>query len=85
MKQEKYVTSQQGWKCKHCDEQLKATFQVDHKIDLRYGGTNHVSNLVLWTECRAKQWKVLIILMIIIFNSQHFLQSIKIKYLKYIR
>ena len=52
----KYVASQQGWKCKHCGEQLKATFQVDHKIDLRYGGTNHVSNLVaLCTECHAQK------------------------------
>ena len=42
----KYVAAQQDWRCKHCEEQLKATFQVDHKVDLRYGGSNHVSNLV---------------------------------------
>jgi hypothetical protein len=41
----KYVAAQQGWKCMRCGEQLSATFEVDHKIDLRYGGTNHVSNL----------------------------------------
>jgi len=50
----KYVAAQQDWRCKHCEEQLKATFQVDHKVDLRYGGSNHVSNLVaLCTECHA--------------------------------
>ena len=52
----KYVASQQNWKCGHCNEQLKATFQVDHKLDLRYGGSNHVSNLVaLCTECHAQK------------------------------
>lgn len=50
----KYVAAQQDWRCKHCEEQLKATFQVDHKVDLRYGGSNHVTNLVaLCTECHA--------------------------------
>ena len=50
----KYVASQQEWKCGHCHEPLKATFQVDHKVDLRYGGSNHVSNLVaLCCECHA--------------------------------
>jgi len=48
----KYVASQQNWTCAHCKEQLKATFEVDHKVDLQYGGTNHVSNLVaLCCEC----------------------------------
>ena len=52
----KYVASQQNWKCGHCEDQLKATFQVDHKVDLRYGGSNHVSNLVaLCTECHAQK------------------------------
>jgi len=50
----KYVASQQNWKCGNCGESLKATFQVDHKIDLQYGGSNHVSNLVaLCCECHA--------------------------------
>jgi hypothetical protein len=52
----KYVASSQNWKCGKCQEQLKATFQVDHKIDLRYGGSNHVTNLVaLCTECHAQK------------------------------
>ena len=42
----KYVASEQKWKCGYCGEMLDATFEVDHKIDLQYGGTNHVSNLV---------------------------------------
>jgi hypothetical protein len=50
----KYIASQQDWKCGHCNERLKATFQVDHKVDLQFGGTNHVSNLVaLCCECHA--------------------------------
>ena len=48
----KYVASQQNWCCGKCKEQLKATFEVDHRIDLQYGGTNHISNLVaLCVDC----------------------------------
>lgn len=48
----KYVAAQQNWSCAHCKEQLKATFEIDHKIDLQYGGTNHVDNLVaLCVDC----------------------------------
>jgi hypothetical protein len=48
----KYVASQQNWNCGNCKEQLRATFEVDHKIDLQYGGDNHVNNLVaLCVEC----------------------------------
>ena len=48
----KYVASQQNWTCKKCNEQLKATFEIDHKIDLQYGGSNHIDNLeALCTEC----------------------------------
>lgn len=52
----KYVASQQNWCCKHCSEQLKATFEVDHIIDLQHGGSNHVSNLVaLCVECHKEK------------------------------
>tara|TARA_Y100000741_G_scaffold308906_1_gene252154 strand:- start:252 stop:818 length:567 start_codon:yes stop_codon:yes gene_type:complete len=52
----KYVASKQNWKCKKCDEQLKATFEIDHKIDLRYGGTNHIDNLeALCAECHKEK------------------------------
>lgn len=52
----KYVAAQQSWKCNNCAEQLNHTFEVDHKIDLRYGGTNHVSNLVaLCRNCHGEK------------------------------
>ena len=50
----KYVAAQQGWKCNNCGNQLNHTFQVDHKIDLQYGGSNEVSNLAaLCNNCHA--------------------------------
>lgn len=56
MKLKKYVAAQQGWKCNNCASQLSHTFEVDHKIDLRYGGTNHVSNLVaLCRNCHGEK------------------------------
>ena len=52
----KYVAAQQGWKCNNCANQLNHTFEVDHKVDLRYGGTNHVSNLVaLCRNCHGEK------------------------------
>ena len=42
----KYVASQQAWKCKHCSDMLDATFEVDHVVDLQFGGSNNVTNLV---------------------------------------
>ena len=52
----KYVASQQNWKCADCDKQLPPTFEVDHKIDLQYGGTNHVSNLAaLCRNCHGNK------------------------------
>ena len=52
----KYVAAQQQWKCNNCASQLTHTFEVDHKVDLRYGGTNHVSNLVaLCRNCHGEK------------------------------
>ena len=52
----KYVASQQEWKCGHCDKQLNAWFEVDHKIRLEHGGGNDVQNLVaLCRECHGKK------------------------------
>jgi len=52
----KYVASKQNWTCKKCNEQLKATFEIDHKMDLQYGGTNHVDNLeALCAECHKEK------------------------------
>ena len=52
----KYVASKQGWKCLGCGEQLSHTFQVDHKIDLQFGGDNSVENLAaLCNNCHAEK------------------------------
>ena len=52
----KYVASQQDWKCGECKTQLNAWFEVDHKLRLDRGGTNHVDNLVaLCRDCHGKK------------------------------
>ena len=52
----KYVASNQNWKCGNCDKQLSAWFEVDHKVRLEYGGSNHVDNLVaLCRECHGEK------------------------------
>ena len=52
----KYVASQQNWTCAGCKEQLKASFEVHHKRDLRFGGTNHISNLeALCRNCHGNK------------------------------
>ena len=52
----KYVASQQNWKCAKCGQQLAASFEVNHKMDLQFGGTNHVSNLeALCRNCHGEK------------------------------
>ena len=52
----KWIAAQQGWKCKECQTQLDAWFEVDHKIRLADGGSNHVDNLVaLCRNCHGKK------------------------------
>ena len=52
----KFVASRQNWKCGDCQNQLTAWFEVDHKMRLEYGGSNHVDNLVaLCRECHGKK------------------------------
>jgi len=52
----KYVAARQNWKCGDCEEQLSAWFEVDHKIRLEYGGSNHIDNLLaLCRECHGKK------------------------------
>ena len=52
----KFVASQQSWKCGHCQNQLPAWFEVDHKIRLDNGGSNHVDNLVaLCRDCHGRK------------------------------
>lgn len=52
----KYVASQQDWKCKKCGNKLPAWFEVDHKISLEKGGSNHIDNLeALCRDCHGKK------------------------------
>jgi hypothetical protein len=52
----KFVASNQNWRCGKCGDQLTAWFEVDHKIRLEYGGSNHVDNLVaLCRECHGEK------------------------------
>ena len=52
----KFVASRQNWCCGDCNNQLTAWFEVDHKIRLEYGGSNHIDNLVaLCRECHGKK------------------------------
>lgn len=52
----KFVAAQQSWKCGDCKKQLPAWFEVDHKIRLEHGGSNHVDNLVaLCRDCHGKK------------------------------
>jgi 5-methylcytosine-specific restriction endonuclease McrA len=52
----KFVASRQNWRCGDCNTQLNAWFEVDHKIRLEHGGSNHVDNLVaLCRECHGKK------------------------------
>jgi hypothetical protein len=52
----KYVASSQDWKCGDCHSKLPAWFEVDHKVRLEYGGSNHIDNLVaLCRDCHGKK------------------------------
>ena len=52
----KYVAANQNWKCAYCGTTLDASFEVDHKVDLQFGGTNHVSNLAaVCRNCHGKK------------------------------
>lgn len=52
----KYVAAQQGWCCGNCKRQLPAWFEVDHKIRLEHGGSNHIDNLVaLCRDCHGEK------------------------------
>jgi hypothetical protein len=52
----KFVAARQNWRCNNCQQQLTAWFEVDHKIRLEYGGSNHVDNLcALCRECHSQK------------------------------
>ena len=55
----KYVASRQKWRCGKCGQMLEATFEVDHKVRLDSGGSNHVDNLVaLCRDCHGMKTTV---------------------------
>ena len=52
----KYVASNQNWKCGKCQKILDASFEIDHKVELQHGGTNHVNNLeALCRNCHGQK------------------------------
>ena len=52
----KFVAAKQNWKCGNCDKQLPAWFEVDHKIRLEIGGSNHIDNLIaLCRDCHGEK------------------------------
>jgi 5-methylcytosine-specific restriction endonuclease McrA len=52
----KYVAARQNWRCGKCQNQLSAWFEVDHKMRLEHGGSNHADNLVaLCRECHGEK------------------------------
>jgi hypothetical protein len=52
----KFVAASQNWKCENCKKQLPAWFEVDHKIRLEHGGSNHIDNLVaLCRDCHGEK------------------------------
>jgi hypothetical protein len=52
----KFVASRQNWQCGICERQLTAWFEVDHKIRLDKGGSNHIDNLIaLCRECHGEK------------------------------
>ena len=54
-----FIAANQNWKCAHCNEQLTAWFEVDHKIRLDRGGDNHVNNLeALCRNCHGKKTSI---------------------------
>jgi hypothetical protein len=52
----KFVAARQDWKCENCQRKLPAWFEVDHKVRLEYGGSNHVDNLrALCRDCHGEK------------------------------
>ncbi|ANS04343.1 hypothetical protein [uncultured Mediterranean phage] len=52
----KHVAASQNWRCAVCQAQLMASFEIDHKIALQDGGTNHVNNLeALCRNCHGEK------------------------------
>ena len=55
----KFVAARQNWRCGSCEQQLPAWFEVDHKVRLDRGGSNHIDNLVaLCRNCHGEKTAV---------------------------
>jgi hypothetical protein len=52
----RFVAARQSWKCKQCQQQLTAFYEVDHILALQHGGSNHIDNLAaVCRECHASK------------------------------
>lgn len=52
----KVVAAEQEWKCGHCQQLLKASYEIDHIKPLFKGGSNHRSNLMaLCRNCHGEK------------------------------
>ena len=52
----KLVAAEQEWKCGHCQQLLKASYEIDHIKPLFKGGSNHRSNLMaLCRNCHGEK------------------------------
>ena len=52
----KYVAAQQEWKCNECKMTLPSNYEVNHIIELQFGGSNHISNLeALCRNCHGQK------------------------------
>ena len=52
----KYVASNQSWTCKHCNNMLDATYEIDHITPIYKGGSNNLNNLqALCRNCHGKK------------------------------
>ena len=50
----RFIGARQGWRCGQCQEQLSASYEVDHKIRLTDGGGTEVDNLIaLCRDCHG--------------------------------
>ena len=48
----KEIAAKAGWKCEICQRILTANYEIDHKVALCKGGSNHIENLQsLCLEC----------------------------------
>ena len=50
------IAAAQAWRCGACEQLLPAEYEVDHRLPLFAGGSNHDSNLqALCPNCHARK------------------------------